>query len=184
MESVVKKLFLSGCLVVGLAVSLTSFATYAADEPTASETTSFKLTVLNPLTLSDVKANTITANPGGAVATGTLSATVQSGSKYTLSLSAAEPDLSPSKGGSDKIVASNGLTAANSWGIKMKTGAADDANAEAYTAITPTSTVFYTSAAAAETEAITNFEIGVKTTKTLPADTYSTTVTVTAATTN
>lgn len=179
MESIVKKLFLSGCLVVGIAASLTAFSsTHAADE-TAKGETSFKLTVLKALTLSNVTSDTITAKPG-SIATGSLNATVQSGSKYTLSLSAAQPNLV--KDANNNIPAKSNLagltTTDNGWGVN-KQGSSND-----YDAVTTSPTVFFTSASAADTEVTTKLPIGVRTTSTLPAGNYSTTVTVTAATTN
>lgn len=182
MESIVKKLFLTGCLVVGLAVSLTSFATYAADDPKAvTGDTSFKLTVQNALTLSDVSAANITAKPG-QVATGDLNATVQSGTKFTLSLSAADPALSGSgSSAGSSIPALGNLNSAsantNGWGIKKQ-------NDTDYTALTTDAVLFYTHPTAADDAVTIPLEVGVRTANTLPAGNYTTTVTVTAATAN
>lgn len=183
MESIVKKLFLSGCLIVGIAASLTSLSTHAADE-TATGDTSFKLTVQNALTLSNVTSSTITATPG-SIATGTLTATVQSGSKYTLSLSASKPQITLNNAtatadNNKQIPAASNLAAlsGNGWGIK-KQGSSND-----YDAITTSPVVFFTSTGPADTAANTDLAIGVRTLNTLPAGSYSTTVTVTAATTN
>ncbi len=185
MESIVKKLFLSGCLVVGLAVSLTSFATYAADDPKAvTGDTSFKLTVQNALTLSNVTSENITAKPGD-IATGSLVATVQSGTKFTLSLSASKPQLTLSNAAATadntkQIPSASGLStlSSNGWGV-TKQGSSND-----YDEITAQGAVFYTSTGPADKAIDVSLPVGVRTISTLPAGNYSTTVTVTAATAN
>lgn len=177
MESIVKKLFLSGCLVLGIATSLTALSsTYAADT-TAQGSTAFKLTVLKALTLSNVASSTITAKPGN-IATGSLVATVESGSKFSLSLSASQPNLV--KDASANIPAASNLAGitTNGWGVN-KAGSSYD-----YDAVTTSAVVFYTSSGAATTATDITLLVGVRTTSILPSGTYTTTVTVTAATVN
>lgn len=179
MESIVKKLFLSGCLVVGLAITLTSVATYADETKQVKGDTSFKLTVQNALTLSNVTAANITAKPD-AIATGNLISTVQSGSGFTLSLQAAVPDLRENGTSTTNKIPAADLTASSTstgWGIKKY-----DAAASTYTALTSEPAVFYKTTSPANTATNIPLEIGVYAAKTLPAGNYSTTVTVTAAT--
>ncbi len=174
MESIVKKLFVSGSLLVALAVTLTTITSNvsAADVAPVTGRTKFSLTVENALTLSNVSATEITAKPSD-IANGTLSATVSSGSKYTISLSAEQPALSAADI-TDTINAGD-ATVNNTWGIQ-KIGES------AYTAIGTAPAVFYTSAAPSENGgSVTDFNVGVRISPILPAGSYSTDITVTAA---
>lgn len=188
MEKTIKKLFVAGSLLVGAAVSFMSLTTYAVSaEGSAAingvtSNTTFSLTVDNVLTLKNVSGgSTINASPSAVVETGSISATVTSNSKYTLSLSASKPQLTLSNADAtadDTKQIPAGVPAAgkNAWGVK-KSGAST------YTALTSTQQTFFTSAASAPTEAgtTTTFGIGVSVAPSLPAGEYSTIVTVTAA---
>lgn len=187
MEKTIKKLFVAGSLLVGAAVSFMSLTTYAVDASgTAaangvSTSTTFSLTVNGVLTLKNVSGgSTITASPTSIVETGSISATVVSNSKYTLSLSATKPALTLANGAAttaDKQISAGTPTAGtNAWGVKKN-------GATTYTALTTANQTFFTSTASAPTEAgtTTSFGIGVSVAPSLPAGDYSTTVTVTAA---
>ncbi len=200
MEKIVRRLFLTGVLVVGLAVSGLCLQTYAAVSciggtattangiTTCTETTgsnfgatsssTFSVTIDKVLTLSDV-AGTGTINADiTKVATGNIKGTVTSNSKYTISLKADEPNLV--KDTTNKIPPSSSVTSGvNGWGIKKKN--TDGTNATSYTGLTAADQTFFTSAAAAPNGTPTTFEVGVGVSPALPTGTYTTTVTVTAA---
>ncbi len=186
LESIVKKLFLGGTLVVAAAVSMmaaSSFAVSATGSAAAngvSSQTTFSLTVDKVLTISTNPTSAeITALPG-QVATGTLSVGVQTNSPYTISLSAAQPNLVHTTDSSKVIAASSSVSgAANTWGIKKMTNA--NVPTGAYVGLTTGAVTFLDSAAAAPAGVLSNFEIGVGTTATLADGTYNTAVTVTAA---
>ena len=209
MEKIIRRLFLSGTLLVGLAVTGLSLQTYAdettykcddgstldsdnktctsdGDSAGISGTTSFSIKIDKALTLSNVQGADIDKASFASVAEGTIKATVTSNSKYSISLSATEPNLklSGDPTGAQVIQASDTVTKGgasingtltSTWGVK-KAGADD------YTAITPSPVSFFTStgkSAATGTETILTVGVGV--TPTLQAGSYSTQITVTAA---
>lgn len=199
MEKIVRRLFLTGTLVVGLAVSGLCLQTYAitctdtgvtqsgtvctgTDEniPNAIGTSTFSITVDKVLTLSNVSGTgTINADIT-QVATGQISSTVTSNAKYTISLKATEPNLVKDGDTTNKIPATNSVVkGTNGWGIKKK--AANGTNEGAYTGLTTADQVFFTSTASAPNGTPTVFEVGVSVSPALPTGTYATTVTVTAA---
>lgn len=179
MERTVKKLFLAGAVLLGGAasfMSLTSYAVSAEGSGAAAgvkSTTTFNLSVPNVLTLSNVTSDiALTASPVNIV-TGTLSATVQSNAKYTISMRSNQPDLTSESG--DTIPATNNVTAGTSgWGIQASGQAG-------YKAIDIEDQVFFSSPAAAPAATMTNFVVGVATSSALPTGMYRTSVTVTAA---
>ncbi len=139
--------------------------------------TKVNLNVNSLLVLDAASADRITANPS-TTATGNISATVRSSRNYTISLSAEHTSLQHDSGDGYLIPANSTLTpGTNAWGIKM-------AEATDYTAITKNPVVFYEGAATPITEGSgrqTDFKVGVTVSPNLPAGTYSTAVTVTAA---
>lgn len=145
-----------------------------------SQKAQFSLTVQNSLTLSSVSfkgtGNTSTINvTPQTIGTGTITASVASNVKYNISLSAENPALSNS-GKTASIPASSTVTAGtNGWGVK-KNGQ--------YTGLTTNAVNFFSSTAAGTTTTVTStpttFDVGVAVSPVLPADTYSTVVTVTA----
>ncbi len=148
------------------------------DKPaTSGSSTKVNLNVNSLLILDAASGDRIAANPSNT-ATGNISATVRSSRNYTISLSAEQPNLLKSDDNSYLIPAKATLTpGTDAWGIKM-TDATD------YTAITREPVVFYEGAATPLTEGSgrqTDFEVGVTVSSSLPAGTYSTAVTVTAA---
>lgn len=174
MESIVKKLFASGSIIVALAATLTAITSSvsAADIAPVTNQTKFSLTVENALTLSDVSATEITAKPSD-IATGTLSAKVSSAAKYTISLSATEPALTATD--ITDAINPGDATVNNTWGVQ-KIGEST------YTGISTTPDVFYTSdAPSVAGGSVTDFSVGVRVSPTLPAGSYSTDITVTAA---
>lgn len=189
LESIVKKLFLGGTLMVALAVSMMTVGTYAADQTcTGASCATTGVTSQTKFSLTVDKVLTISTNPSSAeitaipnqVATGTLSVGVQTNSPYTISLSATQPNLVNTVDNTQVIRASSNVSGTdNTWGIKKMSAA--NAPTGNYVALTSGNATFLDSTTAAPAGQTSNFEIGVGTTATLPDGTYSTTVTVTAA---
>ena len=117
-----------------------------------------------------VEANEIT--------TGNISATVTANTAYQVMLSAAQTALRDANIANEEIPASANVTpGTDAWGI------ATNAEATAYAAITNSPTVYYSSATGSGTpgQTVHQFGIGASISPALPAGTYSTIVTVTAA---
>ena len=89
MERIIKKLLLSGCLVTAAAISFTALGSSSASaaDPQADKTTTFSVSVPKSISLTDLGTTDITAD-AASIKTGDLSATVKSGSGFTISLPA------------------------------------------------------------------------------------------------
>ncbi len=193
MERVIKGLFIAGCIITGGAVSLVSGMSHAEEAVGDAATstgvtaqTTYQLTVNKGITLTGVTGPTIEADPE-TIKDGNISATVMSNAPYTLSLSAADTNLTNKAEGADPtqlIPMATTLTAGtNGWGIKTKNS--DNTTDGDYLMLSTTPQVFYTSTAAASSASqestITNFTTSVAINKLLAPGDYSTIVTVTAA---
>ncbi len=178
MEKKIRNLFLLGTLLLAGSATLLATATHATTVEGdnamngLSAQTTYQVVVPNTLTLQSVNGVTMTASSLTTVNTSnTLSATVLSNAGYSITMKAATPALT---NGSNNIPASSSVTGGTrGWGIK-KSGASG------YTAISTTDQTFYTGTYTGATARTTNFEVGVGIDKSLPAGTYSTTVTITA----
>ncbi len=112
------------------------------------------------------------------ITTGSISATISANTAYQVMLSADQTSLKSATVTDTEIPASSTLQpGTNAWGI------ATNAEATAYAAITNSPTVYYSSATGSGTpgQTIHQFGIGASISPALPAGTYSTIVTVTAA---
>lgn len=112
------------------------------------------------------------------ITTGSISATISANTAYQVMLSADQTSLKSATVTDTEIPASSTLQpGTNAWGI------ATNAEATAYAAITNSPTVYYSSATGSGTpgQTIHQFSIGASISPALPAGTYSTVVTVTAA---
>lgn len=206
MERKVQKLLITTGLVIGAVVAMLPLTSYAAvsgpaagsiyncgertdntlgvvgqsGEPCATGEGTLAVNVLINSTLEMDAAATKDVQievASNQVKTGTLVASVRSARNYTISISAEEPRLiaESDPDGIIGIPSKSQIQAGTSaWGMK-KFGATD------YSAVTQIPTVFYEGTANADFVP-TSFEVGVSTSSTLPTDTYSTDVTITAAT--
>lgn len=112
------------------------------------------------------------------ITTGSISATISANTAYQVMLSADQTSLKSATVTDTEIPASSTLQpGTNAWGI------ATNAEATAYAAITNSPTVYYSSATGSGTpgQTVHQFGIGASISPALPAGTYSTVVTVTAA---
>ena len=112
------------------------------------------------------------------ITTGSISATISANTAYQVMLSADQTSLKSATVTDTEIPASSTLQpGTNAWGI------ATNAEATAYAAITNSPTVYYSSATGSGTpgQTVHQFGIGASISPALPAGTYSTIVTVTAA---
>ena len=112
------------------------------------------------------------------ITTGNISATISANTAYQVMLSADQTSLKSAAVTDTEIPASSTLQpGTNAWGI------ATNAEATVYAAITNSPTVYYSSATGSGTpgQTIHQFNIGASISPALPAGTYSTIVTVTAA---
>ncbi len=127
---------------------------------------------INPQISIDVVDEVVVEKGENNPATADLNVKVSSNQKYTLGISARNPNLTSSTS-NVKILAKDGLlnTTENGWGIKLK----DDTE---FTALSNTSQTFYT-ASGAEIKTIP-FTIGISTAPDIPNGEYSTDITVTA----
>ncbi len=177
-----KTLIIAGTLVAGLG-ALVPMSTYAVSA--TPKTANVSVTV-NPTITIDATTDFSKEMDATNVITGTIGATITSNAPYSISLNtdAGKTALSSSTT-SDTIPAGKDIASGtNAWGIKKKGGATNNDNASDasdYTAITASPVVFYNAAAGA-TGAVTNFTVGISIAPSLAAGTYSTQVTVTAAT--
>lgn len=200
MESIVKKLFLISTAALAVAVTLTSASTQAfecadgsttctddlenSDQQTFGIESTFKFTVDRVFQLKGVTGTSITMN-GFIDEAHSISANVASNVPFSINLSATQPNLvSSDSTNTQKIPAGTKIVAnTNAWGIK-KNGETD------YTALSTTRQKFYSSGTGAAFQPASgtsddnpgnNFEfpVGVSISPSLPADTYSTAITVT-----
>ncbi len=112
------------------------------------------------------------------ITTGSISATISANTAYQVMLSTDQTSLKSATVTDTEIPASSTLQpGTNAWGI------ATNAEATAYAAITNSPTVYYSSATGSGTpgQTVHQFGIGASISPALPAGTYSTIVTVTAA---
>lgn len=204
LESIVKKLFLGGTLMVALAVSLVTVGSYAYTtdpnvtiECTAAEvaagtckegssdaevgSSTFGVSSKTTFSMTVPKVLTLSNVSGGSV----IEATVDELATGTLSakvtsntgytISLSATNPALTMSGTSNTIAAGNAVTANTWGIKKN-------GESAYTGLTTTAVPFFTSTGAAPAGVTTPFEIGVKVDATVPAGNYSTIVTVTAAT--
>lgn len=182
MERIIKKLFLSGCLVLAVAVSLTALASSSASA--VQKTSIFSVTV--PKTISITSAamagttdadRIITADPNNVVSKN-LNIGIKSNAGFTISLHAASTNLTS---GNNTIPASSSLTAGTSgWGIKKKPTANSTTDAGSYTGMTTSAVEFYRQTTAQTTAQTYAFPVGVAVSKIQAEGSYTTVVTVTA----
>ena len=178
-------LVILGTLIMG-SIAFTPLTSYAAEcsktdtsgcaKKQANQEVIFN--VNGYLTLDDVTKNINIRIAPDQKKTDTLTAMVTSSSKFTISLSAAQPNLVKS-GSSEVIPGGTSSTSGKGWGIKKKDAAGNDL--ADYSSLTATPAVFYTGAATNNTSAKYNFEVGVWVDGTVEEGSYSTEVTVTAA---
>lgn len=159
---------------------LTAYAVSVTSNPNPTVT----VTVNPVLTLDSATSASLTADSSQVVDT-TFNVKVTANKGYTISLHAPESTALTATGDiSDSIPAASTLTAGtNGWGIKKKSAdnSADDAND--YTAITGSAVQFYKSTSGTIAAGVTTtFTVGVAIAPTLTAGSYSTNITVTAAT--
>ncbi len=208
MEKTIRKIFVVGCLLTGLGVTLTAAGSYADDPSTstnpaygdnatstgAQAQTKFSLNVEKAITLNSVsfKADraegtevpegvtdsTILASPAG-VQTGTLSAGVLSNSGYTISMIATP--LASSDTGTEVTIpfmAENTPPSANFSSWGVKKKGADDST---YKSIATTQPMFSSPNKTGAAGLVTSFTVGVGVAKTQAQGTYTSTVTITVA---
>lgn len=178
MEKIIKKLFISGTLLVALAVSCTALtSSYAVDENKPPKDTTFELTIPEVVTLSKVDGVNIEQASLGTINEDNIVAEVMTNSNYQIQLSATTPDLKLNGDitSSQFIPATANVQAGvNGWGVK-------NAN-NIYDAVTTTPKPFYNGVMTGSTPASVNLPVGIGVAPTLPNGTYSTVVTLTVAT--
>lgn len=208
MESIVKKLFLISTAALAIAVTLTSVSTQAFECPTGSTTctndlgsseqktfgmdSTFKFTIDRVFQLKGVTGATIDMGSKFVNESESLSANVISNVPFSISLKGAtSADLAGQTAGNTRAIPAGTTIVAgtDAWGIKKYDATGAD-YATNYTALTTTAQPFYTSQSGPNFQPASgttaekpgqdfNFPIGVSVSATLPADTYSTAVTVT-----
>lgn len=140
-----------------------------------------RLNVDRVISLDAVATGGIVQLAPGTSETGSISATVSSNAPFTVSLSAAQPDLSNADKSHTIPASANVQAGTSAWGMKKITETDGTlANATNYTAITTTPEVFYESASPASKKKL-DFEAGVSVDSNTQSGLYSTEVTVTAA---
>ncbi len=135
-----------------------------------------------PILTIDATSNMNETVGTNGIATGTISATIIANTDYDVKLSSTQPEL---RNGSDTtnvikpVSSTNSPLANNTWGIRTS----GSGSTALYSPITTTPTDF-TNAKTTDSDGNTvhTYDIGVKTAPSLPAGTYSTTVTITAST--
>lgn len=195
MEKTIKKLLLVAGVVVGGLVALTPLTSYAVTVPDAyfdcfqyGDAADAEVRCPDPISKQGnavvnlnietlIEMDVVSGDPIDAqsnmIASGEISATVRSSREYTISLSADQPSLTHDTNTSYTIPAANDLQAGtNGWGVKKD-------GEDGYTALTSSPQVFYEGLSSIDGRQ-TDLEIGVATSPSLPAGTYSTVVTVTA----
>lgn len=172
MEHFIKKALVATGLLAAALVTLLPLSSYAAD----SATTTVTVNVAKVIRLDAASGGDTIDLVANQVSTGNISAQVYSTMPYTISLSAAQPNLVHSTLSSYFIPASDDVAVGtDAWGVK-KSGE------DTYTALTSTPTVFYTGNAATPAAGTkTDLEVGISLGTNLAAGTYSTDVTVLAA---
>lgn len=181
MEKHIQRLLVITGLLVGAGFAALPLASYAApveqfkaitkDDRTLEGNSQVNVIVGASLALDLAAGSVSIPLDYNAVKTGTIGATVTANQEYTVSLSAAEPRLVHAENSSYSIPASDNVAVGtDAWGVK-KSGATT------YTGLTTTPVVFYTGTSADSH----SFEVGISLGSFLPAGTYSTDVTVTAA---
>jgi len=201
MESIIKKLFLIGSATLAIAVTLTSLPTQAfecteaqeaagsctndleqSDKSAFSMDSKFQFTIGSYFALDGVTGDTVTIEALDSITNGAIQANVSSNTPFQIKLSSTQPNL---VSGSNSIVASNTLTPGtnSTWGFVSNSQATTDPANYTYQALTSNPATFYRSDAAASFMAVSNKSIplpfGVAIAPSLPAGTYTTTVTVT-----
>ena len=175
MEHFVKKLLAITGIMIVAGLALLPVASYAAE---SSQNIDVEVVVERVLRLDAASGGDTINLTANQVSKGNISAKVYSTMPYTISLSAAQPNLvySDPDLSSDSIPASSNVAVGtDAWGVK-KSGESN------YTAISTDPTVFYTGTAATPAAGTTtNFEVGISLGSNLAAGTYSTAVTVLAA---
>lgn len=181
MEKIVKRLFLGGTLLVALAVSLTAFSTYAADDDTqASGQTNFKLSVQSSLALSNVTSVEWEQANVGVVNEKDITADVVSNSAFVVKVHADAtqnhtPELVMTTDASQKIPTTSDVKGGVSgWGIKNNVS-------NAYQAVTANPETFYTGASTKGATSNIALPVGIGVSPTQAYGTYSTVVTLTLA---
>ena len=173
MEHFVKKLLAITGIMIVAGLALLPVASYAAE---SSQNIDVEVVVARELRLDAASGGDTIDLVANRVNTGNISAQVYSTMPYTISLSAAQPNLVHSNLSSYFIPASSKVAVGtDAWGVK-KSGE------DTYTALGPDPAVFYTgNAATPDDGTTTNLEVGISLGTNLAAGTYSTEVTVTAA---
>lgn len=199
MEKMVRNLLgVTGILIGASVVGLPLMSTHAAPQTfvcqdgtegvgpllcraSDEDESNVRLNVDHTISLDAVATGGIVQVNAEAARQGTISATVSSSAPYTVSLSAAQPNLSNADKTHSIPAKSTVQAGTSAWGIKKITETDGTlANAANYTAITTKPEVFYESAKSVDKQKI-DFEAGVSVDAGVPAGLYSTEVTVTAA---
>lgn len=182
MKNQVKLGLVAGGILAGIA-SLAPLTTYAAT--TDTKTSTVTVTVSPVLTLDSATNASLTADSARVVDT-TFSAKVTANKGYTISLHTPTSTAlkSTTTGVTDTIPTAAALTAGtNGWGIKKKSADNSTTDATGYTALTTSPVQFYkATSGTAAAGATTTFTVGVAIAPTLTAGSYTTNLTVTAAT--
>ncbi len=182
METKIKNIFLASTAILALSTAFLPFMSCSAeglaDEkgPKDDGTTKVSVIVDDYISLDAASAGDTIDVSADAPGKGKITATVSSTADYTISLSAANPNLVKTDDTSKTIPAGTNIAVNNSaWGVK-KYGASD------YTALTTSPIQFYEgTAATGAAPQTTEFEVGVSVDASVPVGTYSTEVTVLAA---
>lgn len=174
MEKIIKRLFLGGALLVALAVSLTAFSTYAADDTTATAVTKFKLNVQQALQISDVKGVNFSQANVGNLNEDNITANINTNSAYVLNVHAAQPDLVMDGGTMTIPAVTTPEGGVSGWA--MKSGITN-----AYQQVTSTPTPFYRASSTQGTLTPIALPVGIGISPTQEHGTYSTIVTLTLA---
>lgn len=181
MKTKVKAMALLGGTLAGLAsmLPLTSYAIANPSDVTITAT-------VNPAISLDAASGFSVTGDAGEVMNGIISATVKANTQHTISFKVADSRTStamtdPNVTGDSIPASANVVANNNAWGIKAKTGAADSANADVYTEITKNNQVLYTSTGNSDGSTPIKFAVGISTSQSISAGSYSIDLTVTAA---
>ncbi len=172
MEKLIKRLFLGGTLLVALAVSLTAFSTYAADNTTANGETTFKLNVKQALQISDVKGVSWEQANVGNLNEKDLTATVNTNLPYTLNVHADTPALTMTESDATIPAVDTPVGGESGWAMKSLI-------TNAYQKVTNTPTSFYRANSTQGVLTPVALPVGIGISPTQEHGTYSTTVTLT-----
>lgn len=182
METKIKNIFFASGAILAVAAGFAPLATCNAegleDETGAKAqgTTVVNVIVDDYISLDAASAGDTIPVTATEVGEGKITATVSSTADYTISLSAANPNLVKSDDSTKVIPAGTNVTAGNSaWGVQKD-------GETTYTALTPTAVQFYEGTGqSGATPVTTEFKVGVSVDATVPEGLYSTEVTVLAA---